>query len=54
MTLEAIKAILEQIEGKWNGEDKGVEEDNAMTAKEGLEALSALEDVLTKLGLNQE
>ena len=51
MTLEAIKEVLEQSEGKWNGEDAGQEEANAMNAKDGLLALEKLEEALVILGL---
>ena len=48
-TLSEIKEEMMDIQGKWNGDDAGVEEDNSNTAEDILEAVKNLEELLTEI-----
>ena len=48
-TLSEIKEEMMDIQGKWNGDDAGVDEDNANTAEDILEAVKNLEELLTEI-----
>ena len=48
-TLSEIKEEMMDIQGKWNGDDAGVEEDNSNTAEDILEAVKNLEELLAEI-----
>jgi len=48
-TLSEIKEEMMDIQGKWNGDDAGVDEDNSNTAEDILEAVKNLEELLTEI-----
>ena len=48
-TLSEIKEEMMDIQGKWNGDDAGVDEDNSNTAEDILEAVKNLEELLAEI-----
>lgn len=49
MTIEQLKAQMELIAGAWNGDEAGIQEDNAHIAEEVLEHIKEIEELLTNL-----
>jgi len=56
MTIEKLKAQMEEISGAWNGEDSGYKEEQAGYANEVLEHITAIEKLIDELNdeLNDE
>jgi len=49
MTIEKLKAQMEEISGAWNGEDSGYKEEQAGYANEVLEHITAIEKLIDEL-----
>jgi len=49
MTIEKLKAQMEEISGAWNGDNPGTQEDNAHIANEVLEHITAIEKLIDEL-----
>ncbi len=47
-SLKEIKAYAGNVAGQWNGDESGIQEDNASIAEEVLEAVKNLEELLTQ------
>ena len=48
-TLDFIKQEMDEIAGAWNGDDSGKLEEDAQTAKEVLEKVAEIEELLRSL-----
>lgn len=49
MTLEKLQEFFEDIAGRWDGDNPGLDEDNAHLALEALEHLKALKEIIEEL-----
>ena len=49
-TLDAIKKEMDEVAGQWNGDEGGKLEEDAQVAKEALEKVEELENILKELG----
>jgi hypothetical protein len=49
MTIEKLKAQMEEISGAWDGNNPGTLEDNAHLANEVLEHITAIEKLIDEL-----
>lgn len=49
MTLEKLQEMLEEIAGRWNGDNPGLDEENAHLALEAIEHLKALKEITEQL-----
>ena len=47
--LETFKGQMEDIKGAWNGDERGIQEDNYGTADEILGHIKAIEELLEQL-----
>lgn len=47
-SLKEIKAYAGNVAGQWNGDESGIQEDNASIAEEVLEAVKNLEELLNQ------
>lgn len=48
-TLEGLKKYCEEVMGQWNGDEAGIQEDNAGYAEEILEAIALIENNLKEI-----
>lgn len=48
-TLDFIKQEMDEIAGAWNGDESGKQEEDAETAKEVLEKVAEIEELLRSL-----
>ena len=49
--LDSLVATLEGIAGEWNGDESGIQEDNANAANEAIEKIEELKDLLDELSI---
>ncbi len=49
--IQELKERLEEVAGKWNGDESGLEEDNALMAIELINHLDAIQNIVDKTGL---
>ena len=47
ITLKQLKKDLEEIAGQWNGDNPGIQEDDASIANEVIEKINEIKELLT-------
>jgi hypothetical protein len=45
-TLDAIKQEMDEVAGQWNGDESGKQEEDAQAAKEVLDLVARIEDIM--------